>query len=632
MLSEKTHSQKRYNSFIPFMPELRGLSQRQCACGTHTMGGGQCTECQKKKISAGGRPLQTKLAISESGDMYEQEADRVAEQVMKMSPNDVSKRQKSGMSQPLVQRRASGGATGLAEVPMIVHEVLNSPGQPLDAATRAFFEPRFGTDLSHVRVHTDAKAVGSASAVNALAYTGGRNIIFGAGQHTTGTSAGQRLMAHELTHVAQQRAGTLLGQAGVSQSGDACELEADRVAERVMRMPEPVTQREHKVTKANMGSVFENDPIICKPTSRSSHAILRKPQQSPESTEFTRKGLPERVLRYLDKPSLFSGNPSVTATIRVKGIDIEFQDGGRLYIDRSEAPLDDIFIRQKLEKLEASLKWYIRILGPSLASEGKVSALAENELANRLFIIRRITEGKNLQDILSELDFLNIENFKFVAVSASIIPIIAGSAIAPIGVPVPGRAGMGRLAIREAEKKALGETEKKVLTEAEKKVARESEKKAIPEAGKKVVTEAEKKAATAAEKKGVEIVDAKGNPIGEFDKVLKNKFIEEKSAKGLGTLHPKTGLPIQTVDDWAKKQIYDKTVTRIENLLNKATATRATAGGSPTVPALSEIRGIRNLEFRIEAATAQVKNAVEKQLTALRAKYPGWTFTATFGP
>ncbi|HET7215755.1 MAG TPA: DUF4157 domain-containing protein [Terriglobia bacterium] len=85
-----------------------------------------------------------------------------------------------------------------------IQDVLRSPGQPLDATTRAFFEPRLGHDFSKVRVHTDAKAAESAAAVNAAAYTVGRNVVFGAGRYQPGSSAGHRLIAHELTHVLQQ--------------------------------------------------------------------------------------------------------------------------------------------------------------------------------------------------------------------------------------------------------------------------------------------------------------------------------------------------------------------------------------------------------------------------------------------
>src|SRR5260221_3570864 len=90
------------------------------------------------------------------------------------------------------------------EVPRIVQEVLTSNGQPLDTTTQAFMEPRFGYDFSQVRVHTDEQAVESAQAVNALAYTVGKDVVFAEGQYAPGTSEGQRLLAHELTHVVQQ--------------------------------------------------------------------------------------------------------------------------------------------------------------------------------------------------------------------------------------------------------------------------------------------------------------------------------------------------------------------------------------------------------------------------------------------
>lgn len=102
-----------------------------------------------------------------------------------------------------VQRTAADRARPSA-VPPIVRQVLRSTGQPLDQATRAFMEPRFGHDFSRVRVHTDAKAAESARMVNALAYTVGRHVVFGTGQYSARTTAGQRLLAHELTHAAQQ--------------------------------------------------------------------------------------------------------------------------------------------------------------------------------------------------------------------------------------------------------------------------------------------------------------------------------------------------------------------------------------------------------------------------------------------
>jgi hypothetical protein len=92
------------------------------------------------------------------------------------------------------------------EAPAIVHRVLQTQGQPLDASARAPFERRFNHDFSRVRVHADGNAASSAHAVNSLAYTVGRDIVFGAGQYDPRSAQGRRLLAHELTHVVQQRA------------------------------------------------------------------------------------------------------------------------------------------------------------------------------------------------------------------------------------------------------------------------------------------------------------------------------------------------------------------------------------------------------------------------------------------
>lgn len=101
-----------------------------------------------------------------------------------------------------LQRSAEGMPP--AFIPPIVREVVHSPGQPLDPNTRAFFESRFGHDFRKVRVHTDSKATESAKAVSASAYTLGRDVVFGSGQYSPGTSTGRRLLAHELVHTLQQ--------------------------------------------------------------------------------------------------------------------------------------------------------------------------------------------------------------------------------------------------------------------------------------------------------------------------------------------------------------------------------------------------------------------------------------------
>jgi hypothetical protein len=133
---------------------------------------------------------------------------------------------------------AAVGPDTVDAVPVIVHEVLRSPGAPLDPATRTFMEARFGHDFGRVRVHTDARAAMSAQAVQALAYTVGRDVVFGAGQYAPTTSIGRRLLAHELTHVVQQHGGLQVSGSPrmASQSAEArFEREADRTAGEVVQ-------------------------------------------------------------------------------------------------------------------------------------------------------------------------------------------------------------------------------------------------------------------------------------------------------------------------------------------------------------------------------------------------------------
>jgi hypothetical protein len=107
-------------------------------------------------------------------------------------------------------------------------------GAALPLPTRAFFEPRLGNDFSRVRVHTDEAAKGVTADLGARALTAGDNLYFKEGTYAPGTPAGQRLLAHELTHVVQhRRLGVAPASRPVSQRGDAAEREAD-VAARVV--------------------------------------------------------------------------------------------------------------------------------------------------------------------------------------------------------------------------------------------------------------------------------------------------------------------------------------------------------------------------------------------------------------
>jgi Domain of unknown function (DUF4157) len=176
-------------------PSQGGILQRKCACGGAAGMSGKCEECGKKTRLG----LQTKLKVSEPGDIYEQEADRIADQVMAAPAHPAV----SG-APPRIQRLAAQ-PTGQADAaPASVDQALASPGRPLESALRQDMEQRFGHDFSRVRVHTDARAAESARAANALAYTVGRDVVFGAGRYAPGTTEGDRLLAHELTHVVQQ--------------------------------------------------------------------------------------------------------------------------------------------------------------------------------------------------------------------------------------------------------------------------------------------------------------------------------------------------------------------------------------------------------------------------------------------
>jgi hypothetical protein len=173
--------------------------------------------------------VQTKLAISNPGDPDEREADQVADRIMRMhggapisSPCSCSGGEEmceecAQKQTGVVSRRASNvlnghpadsqrtddsGGRGSGALSMLHRD----GGQLLDASTRALFEPRFGHDFSDVRVHTGEQAAESAQSIQALAYTAGNHIAFGAQQYQPSTESGQRLLAHELAHVVQQRA------------------------------------------------------------------------------------------------------------------------------------------------------------------------------------------------------------------------------------------------------------------------------------------------------------------------------------------------------------------------------------------------------------------------------------------
>lgn len=165
-------------------PARESRLQRQCACGQHVIAGSVCERCAGKK----------------------------------------------GLR---------GGASGEPPVPPVVHQALRSAGQPLDRATRAALEPRFGYDFSRVRVHTSALAAESAQAIGALAYTSGHDVVFGGGQFAPASRTGRWLLAHELAHVVQQQgAPARPARLSLDSHDGPHEREADRVATAVTGAPD----------------------------------------------------------------------------------------------------------------------------------------------------------------------------------------------------------------------------------------------------------------------------------------------------------------------------------------------------------------------------------------------------------
>lgn len=153
--------------------------------------------------------IQPKLKVSSPGDKYEREADRVAEMVVRTSNHTSLQQVSSTVDSQVREQTATPSAAQSASIPDSVKAVINSGhGRSLDNSTRKYMEPRLGgQDFSQVRIHTNTSAAETARMLGALAFTVGRDIGFAKGQYAPGSTAGDRLLAHELAHVMQQRFG-----------------------------------------------------------------------------------------------------------------------------------------------------------------------------------------------------------------------------------------------------------------------------------------------------------------------------------------------------------------------------------------------------------------------------------------
>jgi hypothetical protein len=173
------------------------------------------------------KTVQTKLTINERGDKYEQEADRIADQLMRRPdakhqrtcacgggcPKCRNKIEQLDPKEEIVQnKRVKKSIDAAPAAPSAVNGVLAAAGQPLSMTMRAFMESRFGQDFEAVRVHTDGPADAAARSIGALAFTSGEDIVFGEGLFAPDTGRGKNLLAHELAHVVQQRSRTVTPQ------------------------------------------------------------------------------------------------------------------------------------------------------------------------------------------------------------------------------------------------------------------------------------------------------------------------------------------------------------------------------------------------------------------------------------
>lgn len=145
-----------------------------------------------------------------------------------------------------LQKTAGNQAvTEALEEPSLVKDVVGSGGgSPLDTKTRGFMESRLGDDFSNVRIHTDSKAHESAKSVQAYAYTVGNDVVFQSGKYEPESDSGRRMLAHELTHVMQQRSGPVAGTPApggikISHPSDSFEQAAESTATRVMSSNQP---------------------------------------------------------------------------------------------------------------------------------------------------------------------------------------------------------------------------------------------------------------------------------------------------------------------------------------------------------------------------------------------------------
>ncbi|MFD9960290.1 DUF4157 domain-containing protein [Amycolatopsis sp. NPDC058986] len=331
-----------------------------------------------------------------------------------------------------VVQRFAGHADGLDVQRSAVHEALSGSGRPLADGVRSEMESRLGANFSDVRVHTDSTAHEAAESVQAHAFTTGSHIVFQRGRFDTDSHAGKKMLAHELTHVVQQRSGPVSGTdtgdgVKVSDPSDRFERAAEANAERVMHSPVPGGDHGHahaaqrSAEHAVVQRVVEEGALGVAANAPGGPSLQVTFTTPGEWEEFCGKVLGQypriredsrirfddaerRIETYYDRVTLFELYPYVVALLRGP---IGQQLAGMEGVDQLANPIDEFGKGTP----DTARYWEIQ--------EGRVAALAEaaateaEKFAGRAEDYRDVGTQDEFQDLLAEEAALVIgENHK----------------------------------------------------------------------------------------------------------------------------------------------------------------------------------------------------------------------------
>ncbi len=329
-----------------------------CSCG------GGCPACRK------GQVIQAKLKVGAASDQYEQEADRVADQVMRMPESHQSSLDRqlaqensitcnsqniqrvSNENQLNLDTPVKQNAHSMPEVsPSVMAKIrsLQGGGQPLAKTEQSFFEPRMGVDFSQVRIHKGAQAAELALSLNARAFTLGENVVFGEGEYSSQSNTGRKLLAHELTHVVQQN-----GTAGNRS-------EVHNIQKSPFDSTYQTIQRD-LLDPDRLATVHQNVMVQGPPRQTSTGVTTsRHPWVDPADPNWTNPADPDagtagvlyrQIFRFLNLRTFRSGGPAVTTDANLDADAVAMHQRVLAYFPQVSSPLSDPEIHSRVGLLE----------------------------------------------------------------------------------------------------------------------------------------------------------------------------------------------------------------------------------------------------------------------------------------